>query len=105
MNFNEWVSLRMNGEKISESAVAPMSKSGFSSGKIPHGEYKSPNFDRYIFKPSEEKVASYADKLSRALKNDVLVGVEALAGYYGNDGIVRVFDDFLKGLENEGIKL
>lgn len=111
MNFSDWFSLRMEGEPAHKLGVppmrivdAPMSQAGFKTSKIPHGEYKPKNFDRYPFKPDETKVSQYMDKMRKAAWGDVLMSVEALAGYYGNDGIVKAYDDFLTELGNQNIR-
>jgi hypothetical protein len=112
MNFYDWVSLRMEGEaahKIGEPPMrlvggAPMSQAGFKAAGLPHGEYQPKNFDRYPFRPDEAKVEQYLDKIRKVARNDMLVCIEALAGYYGNDGIVRAYDDFLTELGRQNIR-
>lgn len=112
MNFNDWISLRMmEGEatqRLEEPQMrlvgAPMSRAGFKPSRIPHGEYKPKNFDRYPFRPDEAKVSQYSDKMRKIIRNDIPICVEALAGYYGNDAIVKAFDDFLTDLERQNVK-
>lgn len=106
MNFSEWVQLRMEGEaarRLEPSpgmrvVDAPMSHSGFLSKGMPHGEYVSKHFNRYPFKSDENSTLKYLDKMKRAIRNEVQIGVEALAGYYGNDRIVKALDDFIEEL-------
>jgi hypothetical protein len=111
MNFSEWIQLRMEGEAARglEPSMrlvdAPMSKAGFRVGTIPHGEYKPKNFDRYAFKVDEEGAAKYLDRLRRAVRNDVQTSAEALAGYYGNDGVIKALDDFLTDLSRSNVVL
>lgn len=114
MKFADYVSLRMEGEAArplegGESPMrlvgAPMSHSGFLGREIKHGEYKPKNFDRYPFKPDENKALDYVGKMGRMVHGDMQVCVEALAGYYGNDGIVKAWDDFLSKLSDMKIRV
>lgn len=114
MKFFEYVSLRMEGETArslgSERAPmrvvgAPMSQSGFMGKEIEHGQYHPKNFDRYPFKPDEKKALEYVEKMGRMVYGDMQVCVEALAGYYENDGIVKAWDDFLSRLSDMKIKV
>lgn len=115
MKFNDWIELRMEGEAARQINSEPMrvvgdgpplSKAAFGTlGQIKHGEYKSKNFDRYSFKTNEQKTKDYAEKMKTAISNSVLIGSEALAGYYGNDAIIKALDDYLTELSNLGIKL
>jgi hypothetical protein len=83
-----------------------MSRSAFvSHNKISHGEYHPKNFDRYSFKPDEKKVQDYLSKMRNSILNDVLIGSEALAGFYNNDQIVKLLDNYLTELSNLGIKI
>lgn len=92
--YKEW--------KISEDV---MSRSGFlSHNKIPHGEYHPKNFDRYKFKTDEKKVQEYLSKMKNSILNDVLIGSEALSGFYNNDQIVKLLDNYLTELANLGVK-
>jgi hypothetical protein len=111
MRFEKWMQMRMEGEAARSLGPsmrlvdAPMSRAGFAGSKIPHGEYKPKNFDRYVFKVDEEGAAKYLDKLRRAIRNDVQTSAEALAGYYGNDGVVKALDDFLTDLSRSNVVL
>lgn len=114
MKFTDWISLRMEGEaarpldssETSMRLTGPLSKAGFGFGKkIKHGEYRPKNFDRYSFKSNEEKTKEYAEKMKMAIRNSVLVGSEALAGFYDNDEIIKALDNYLTELGNLGIKL
>lgn len=111
MNFSEWVQLRMEGEaarSLEPSPAmrvvdAPMSRMGFMGKTIPHGQYKPQHFDRYAFRPDEESALKHLEKMKRAIRNDVQVAAEALAGFYGNDGIVKALDDFIGELAGSKI--
>ncbi len=115
MRFEEWMRLRTEGEAARSLGPAaspgmrlvdaPMSRAGFAGGKIPHGEYVPKNFDRYAFKVDEEGAAKYLERMRRAIRNEVQTSVEALAGYYGNDGAVKALDDFLTDLSRSNIVL
>ena len=112
MKFKKWIELKNEGEaaknleKDMRLVNPPMSRAGFNLlGKIPHGEYKPKNFDRYSFKTNEQKAQEYSEKMKSAIFNSVLVGSEALAGFYGNDAIIKALDDYLTELSNLGIKL
>lgn len=113
MNFAEWVQLRMEGEPARRLDAAPgmrvvdapMSRMGFMGKTIPHGEYKPRHFDRYAFKPDEDSALKYLERMKRAIRNEVQVSAEALAGFYGNDGIVKALDDFLEELAGNKIVL
>jgi hypothetical protein len=114
MKFADWIKIKTEGEaarsiepnQMSLVGDSPMSRSGFRlKGQIPHGEYKPKNFDRYAFKTNEQKVQQYSEKMKSAIFNAVLVGSEALAGFYGNDGIIKALDDYLADLRNSGVKL
>jgi hypothetical protein len=115
MRFEEWMQSRMEGEAArsldpaSSPSMrlvdAPMSRAGFTGSKIPHGEYRPRNFDRYAFKVDEEGAAKYLDRLRKAIRNDVQTSAEALAGYYGNDGVVKALDDFLTDLSRSNVVL
>lgn len=110
MKFIDYIALKMEGESARnlESPMrivdVPMSKAGFTGNRIPHGEYKSKNFDRYPFKPDEAKAFQYVDKMKNLIRNDMHICIEALAGYYGNDAIVKTFDDFLTELYRQNVK-
>ena len=105
--------LRMEGEAARslepESGMklvgAPLSRAGFGGNRMPHGEYRPRNFDRYAFKVDEQGAAKYLDKMRRAIRNEVQISVEALAGYYGNDAVVKALDDFLTDLSRSNIVL
>ena len=114
MKFASWVILRegeaaRNLDQSQSPSMrlvdTPMSKAGFTRKPIPHREYQPKNFDRYAFKPDESKIPQYVEKMKKIIRNDMQVCIEALAGYYGNDGIVKAFDDFLTDLERQNIKL
>lgn len=113
MRFNEWMQLRME-EEATRSLEAdasmrlagpPMSRAGFGGRRIPHGEYKPKNFDRYAFKVDEAGAAKYLDRMRKAIRNEVQTSAEALAGYYQNDAAIRALDDFLTDLSNSNIVL
>lgn len=111
MKFHEWISLK-EGEPARSLdkppmrvVGSPMSQAGFLSKEIKHGEYQPKNFDRYPFKPEEGKALEYAQKMGRMIHGDMQVCIEALAGYYNNDGIVKAYDDFLSRLEEMKIKV
>jgi hypothetical protein len=111
MNFNEWISLREGeaAQKLGEPQMrlvgAPMSRAGFKASNVPHGEYKPKNFDRYPFKPNEAKASQYLEKIGQLTRGDMLVCIEALSGYYGNDGIIKAYDEFLTELERNNVKI
>lgn len=111
MGFLEWISLREGepAQRLDRPPMrvvgVPMSQSGFFSKEIKHGEYQSKNFDRYPFKPDEKKALEYVEKMSRIVHGDMQVCIEALAGYYENDGIVKAYDDFLTKLGEMKIKV
>jgi hypothetical protein len=107
MNFIDWVNLRMESEAAkSLNNTIPLSKAGFvDSNKLPHKEYQPKNFDRYSFKASEEKTKEYTEQMKKAIFHNVLLGSEALAGFYGNDEIIKALDDYLTRLSQLGIKL
>lgn len=112
MKFKEWIVESEAAKNLEKDAMRlvnpPMSRAGFNrlgAGKLPHGEYKPKNFDRYSFKTNEQKVQEYSNKMKSAIFNSVLVGSEALAGFYENDAIVKALDDYLTELSNLGIKL
>jgi hypothetical protein len=114
MNFSDWISIRMEGEaakhldaspQMKLVGAVPMSRAGFKASSLPHGEYKPKNFDRYAFSPDEGKATQYIDKFGRIVRGDMLVCVEALAGYYKNDAIVKAFDDFLSDLASQNVKV
>ena len=107
MNFSEWVSLRMESEtaKTLDSNISPLSKAGFGINKIPHREYQPKNFDRYSFKTNEEKTKEYSEQMKKVLYHEILLGSEALAGFYDNDEIIKALDDYLTRLEQLGIRL
>lgn len=113
MRFERWMQLRMEGEAARSLEPGPemrlvgtpMSRAGFMGRKIPHGEYKPKNFDRYAFKVDEAKAAKYLDRMRKAIRNDVQTSAEALAGYYENDAVIKALDDFLTDLSNSNIVL
>lgn len=120
MNFVDWVELRMKSEAVrSLDQSPPLSRAGFQtlstkiddpgrssiSNKIPHREYQPKNFDRYSFKASEEKTKEYAEQMKKVLFHQILLGSEALAGFYDNDEIVKALDDYITRLSQLGIKL
>lgn len=118
MKFNNWIALKEADAARSLDQTqtqtqnpsirlvdAPMSRAGFMGKPIPHRDYKPKNFDRYPFKPDESKMTQYLDKMRKIVRNDMLLCIEALAGYYGNDGIVKSFDNFLSDLEQQNIRL
>lgn len=114
MKFTDYISLRMEGEAARRLDAdgpsmkvlgAPMSQSGFMSREIKHGDYRPKNFDRYPFKPDEGKTLEYVGKMGRMVHGDMQVCIEALAGYYGNDGIVKAWDDFLSKLAEMKVRV
>lgn len=113
MRFNEWMQLRMEGEPARSLGSgpdmrlvdAPMSRAGFGGRKIPHGEYKPKNFDRYKFKVDEAGAAKYLERMRKAIRDEVQTSAEALAGFYQNDAVIRALDDFLTDLSNSNIVL
>ncbi len=113
MKFANWIALKEGdaARSLDQSQSpsmrlvdTPISKAGFLRKPIPHKEYQPRNFDRYAFRPDESKVSQYVEKMSKMVRNEMPVCIEALAGYYGNDGIVRAFDDFLTDLGQQNIK-
>lgn len=99
-NFKQWA----KSKNVLKEFFGPMSQSGFtSSSSTPHKEYKPKNFDRYAFKPEEAKALEHVRKMKNLVYGDMLMNIEALAGYYNNDGIVQAYDEFLSKLKEMNI--
>jgi hypothetical protein len=110
MKFRDWIQSKIdiasskNFDFLMKNEDA-MSRAGFQVRAVPHGEYKPKNFDRYVFEVDEDGASKYSKKLQTAIRNDVQISIEALAGYYGNDAIVKALDDFLTELSRSNVVL